>query len=300
MSQQEKMTISVTGPENPFCLEPISVPSHFFGRSGEIQRALSFLHRLQCVSIVGSSKIGKTSFLSHVVHSQVRADRKVAEGHVFVHLDSHRLAGLDADACYLYVGKQIARRIVESTTAVDKEIGVWLENAIRGADVQNGYSQLLTLFDSIVDSDLKLVVVLDDVDLVDENYRLGDMFDSALRSLHTNYNLAYLLASEKPLYKLGRICPDGPGSPFFNIFQEIRLGPFKDEESHELVDTLLGRSRVAFPESVIDCILELGDNEPHRLQRAGYLAFQMRQENQKAWLKGFCKRIRQRLEEPWT
>ncbi len=283
-------------PKNPFCLEPIRLPSQFFGRRREIQRTLSFLHRLQCVSIVGPARIGKTSFLSHVAHPHVRAERKLAEEHVFVHLNSHSLADLSEGECYLHIREEALRQI-KGTVALDKDVGIRLEKRVREDGSQTAYFGLRTLCRSAGALGLKLVMVLDNLDVLNQNHLLGEDFFSALRSLHTNYKVAYLVASQSPIDKLERICPDGSGSPFFNIFQQIPIGPFTNEESRRLVVTLLNLAGAKFPELVIDCILELGHNEPHRLQRAGYLAFQMWQENQEDLLKGQCEGIRRRFEE---
>ena len=143
---------------------------------------------------------------------------------------------------------------------------------------------------------LKLVIALDNLDALNQNRFLGAYFFSALRSLHTNYDMAYLVASQSPLDELERICPEGPGSPFFNIFQQITLGRFREEESRRLVVILLDLAGAKCPDFVTDCILELGRNEPCRLQRAGHSAFQVWQENQGDLQVEHWEEIRQRFE----
>jgi hypothetical protein len=281
---------------NPFSLEPINLVAKFFGREKETRRALSSLHRRQCVSIVGPARIGKTSFLFHVAHPHVRAKQKLAEEPVFVYLDSRSLANLDEGGCYFHIREEAIRQI-KKTLAVDKDVGARLEKTVREAGSQTAHFGLQTLFRSAQANGLKLVIILDHLDVLNQNLLLGDIFFSGLRSLHTNYDMAYFVACQSPIDKLERICPDGPTSPFFNIFQQISIGPFTDEESRVLVVTLPNLARAKFPEFVIERILELGHNEPYRLQRAGYVAFQVWQENGGHLDNEHWEEIRRRFEE---
>ena len=281
--------------KNPFCLESINLPAQFFGRGSETQQALSFLHRLQCVSIVGQEKIGKTSFLFHVAHLDIRTQRRLAEEPVFVYLDSHSLAGLTEGECYIHAREDIISRVKH--TPATQDVGVRLEKMVREASLQTAYFGLRTLLRSARDLGLKLIIMLDHLDVLDQNDHLGEAFFSALRSLHTNYEVAYLVASRSPIDTLERICPDGPSSPFFNIFHKIPIGPLTNEESRQLVLTVPGLAGAEFPDFIVDCILELGHGEPHRLQRAGHRAFQAWQQNQDGLLQEHCEEIRRRFEE---
>jgi len=281
--------------KNPFCLEPIKVLAQFFGREKETRRVLGFLHRRQCVSIVGPARIGKTSFLSHVAHPFVRAKHRLAEEQIFVHFDSRSLVNLHEGQCFLYIREEAIRQIKNAVT-IDKVVGIRLERTVREAGSATAHFGLRTLFRSAQAYGLKFVIVLDSLDALNQNPFLEADFFSALRSLHTNYDMAYLVASQSPLDRLERICPEGPGSPFFNIFQQIPIGPFTEEESCQLVVTLLNSVGAKPPEPIIGCILELGYNEPHRLQRAGYVAFQVWQENQGDLQLAHCEEIRQRFE----
>jgi hypothetical protein len=296
MSQPQKTNMNVAECKNPFCLGPIELQAQFFGREAETRNALSFLHHGQCVSVVGPAKIGKTSFLFHAAHPRVRAKRRRAQERVFVYLDSHSLANLEEGECYVYIREETIRQI-KSDVAVDKDVGVRLEKLVLQAGSHTAYFGLCTLLQSTGDLGLKLTIALDHLGVLNQNRLLGEMFFYALRSLHTNYEVAYLAASRSPIDRLERICPDGPSSPFFNIFQPISIGLLTDEESRQMVAALPGMANATFPESVVDCILDLGHNEPDRLQRAGYSAFEIWQENQQEWLKKHCKEIRRRFDK---
>lgn len=282
--------MNTTYPKNPFCLEPINVLAKFFGRKKETRRALSFLHRGQCVSIVGPAKIGKTSFLSHVAHPYVCAKHRLATECLFVHLDSHFLVDFSEGECYLRIREEVIRQI-KSTVAVDRDVGTQLEKSVRATSSRTAHYGLRTLFRSAQACGLKLVIALDNLDALNQNCFLGLEFFSALRSYHI-YDMAYLAASQSPL----RLDPECPGSPFFNIFQQIPIGLFTEGESRQLTVTLLDLAGVKFPDFVTNCILELGRNEPYRLQRAGHIAFQVWQKNYGDLQVKHCEEIKQQFE----
>ena len=107
---------------NPFNLEPIIASDQFFGREKETRRVLGFLQEGQSVSVVGPAKIGKTSFIFHIMHPAVRELHRLATEHVFVYLDSRLLADCDQGECYLAILKETIHQVKNSVTT-DKAIG---------------------------------------------------------------------------------------------------------------------------------------------------------------------------------
>jgi len=286
------MNVSLAELQNPFCLAPVKGLGQFFGREKETRQALDFLYQRQSVSIVGPAKIGKTSFLSHVAHPDIRAQHRLAEEQIFVHFSGRSLADCDLDQCYLYILEGTIRQIRGAASAYEA-IGVGLERAVREASLRTAYLGLRTLFRTAQASGLKLIVLLDDFEFLAQNPHLEDHLFSALRSLHTSYQVAYLVASQSPLYTLERVLSES--SPFFNIFHPVPLRLLTPEESHTLVVTLLQEAGVKFPQFATDCILELGQNTPYHLQRAGHIAFQIWQENGGALQAIHCEKIREKF-----
>jgi hypothetical protein len=69
---------------NPFTnRDPVTNPEDFFGRKDEIATILSRLQSLQCVSIVGERRIGKSSLLYHL--SQTGTERLDDERYRFAY-----------------------------------------------------------------------------------------------------------------------------------------------------------------------------------------------------------------------
>ncbi|MGH9843151.1 MAG: hypothetical protein ACREEM_30810 [Blastocatellia bacterium] len=55
---------------NPFTNRgPVTNPEDFFGRKDELEIVLSRLRSMQCVSIVGERRIGKSSLLYHLTQT---------------------------------------------------------------------------------------------------------------------------------------------------------------------------------------------------------------------------------------
>jgi hypothetical protein len=286
--------MGTTRSQNPFCLGPVKQPDQFFGRKNETRRALSFLHRGQSVSVVGPAKTGKTSFLLHTAHPDVRARHGLTKEHVFVYIDGRSLADCDQDQCFLFISKETVRQ-VKGALPDGEGIGTKLESAFREASLQTASHGFLTLFRKARAGALKLVVLLDDFESLAENSCLQDNFFSLLRSLHTNYQVAYLVASRSPLDVLERIPPSN--SPFFNIFQTIPLASLTPEESRRLVITQLDQAGADLPPFAVNCILELGDNRPYHLQRSGHIAFQLWQESGGMLQVEHCEIIREQFAE---
>jgi hypothetical protein len=288
--------VSTADSQNPFCPGPIRLPAQFFGREKETRHVLKRLNQGESVSIVGPRKIGKTSLLFHVARPYVRGEQGLAEEHIFSHLDCYSLDGFRPGECYLRIREAVIQQI-KKTESVDKAVGIELEKAVRRASASGGteYFGLSTLFRGAQKNNLKLVIVLDHLDILAQSSCLDSDFFSALRALAMGYEASYLVASWFFLENLERIRPE-VSSPFFNFFHTVRLPRFTSEESHKLVVELLKHVQVEFPECVTDCILELGNNKPCHLQRAGHIAFQVWQENQGNLGVEHCGQIQQRFE----
>ena len=278
----------------PFYPEPVRTPMQFFDRKEETREALELLCQRQNISVEGPAKTGKTSFLLHVAHPQVRAQYGLAEEQVFVHLDSRSLAGHDQSQCYLAISEEIVRQ-ARSTESVGEAIGIALEKAAREAGSEPAYLRLRTLCQAAQDNGLKLVLVLDDFEFLADRFRSEYRFFSALRALFTNYQVAYLIASQLPLHALEQTIPEA--SPFFNYFHPIILKSLTAEESREMVVTLLGRAGVELPRFSVDCILELGKGEPYRLKKALHIAFKVWQDSQGQLKTKHCEEIKKRFGE---
>lgn len=141
----------------------------------------------------------------------------------------------------------------------------------------NGITDLDKITQWLFKYDLRLVVVLDNFNLIITNPNFNVVFYDGLRSwFSTKVNIACIITSPVHLLKLS-VPTELSGSPFFNIFDAFTLKPVELTEATKLLND-------RFPKVLNGCEIEIskiikytGFN-PYNLQVAGYL-----------WLKHYNK-----------
>ena len=116
---------------------------------------------------------------------------------------------------------------------------------------------------------VSVVVLLDEFELLAANQHLTPYFFARLRGLTTKYGLAYLTASQRPLFAI--TAEEAVlSSPFFNIFVTVPLGLFNEAEARALLERRLSRTAVIFSEELTRYLLWLVGLHPFFLHIAGY------------------------------
>lgn len=121
--------------------------------------------------------------------------------------------------------------------------------------------------------EVPVVVLLDEFELLAANEHLTPYFFARLRGLTTKYGLAYLTASQRPLFAITAE-EEILSSPFFNIFVTLPLGLFSADEALTLLDCRLAETDVRFSPQLTAHLLKLVGPHPFFLHIAGYHAFQ--------------------------
>jgi hypothetical protein len=114
---------------------------------------------------------------------------------------------------------------------------------------------------------------LDEFELLAANEHLTPYFFARLRGLTTKYGLAYLTASQRPLFAITAE-EEILSSPFFNIFVTLPLDLFTIEEAKNLLHKRLEPTDIRFSDALVDHLLFLVGPHPFFLHIAGYHAFQ--------------------------
>jgi hypothetical protein len=249
--------------DNPFFHRgAIRRASEFHGREREISQILGLLRNGQSVSLIGPRRIGKSSLLIHLARGETRAAYDLDAPHVlFILVDCQELGGSPPEEVYesLLIGLTDAAGIA----------GIELDSA-----VQSGSYRMLDRFLSQISrEDVSVVVLLDEFELLAANPHLTPYFFARLRGLTTKYGLAYLTASQRPLFD---ITADEHilSSPFFNIFVTLPLGLYDVEEARTLLDCRLRETALTFDLALRDHLLFLVGAHPFFLHIAGYHAYQ--------------------------
>lgn len=251
--------------DNPFFHRgAIRRPEEFYGRTSEINQMLGLLRNGQSVSLIGPRRIGKSSMLLHLARPEVRAAYNLAPPNaLFVLIDCQEFGGSPPEEVY----EALLTELLDEAEAAGFEVG----------DVNRfgTYRSLDRVLNHIHRQGASVVVLLDEFELLAANERLTPYFFARLRGLTTKYGLAYLTASQRPLFA---ITADEQilSSPFFNIFVTLPLGLYTQEEARGLITTRLEGTGIEFSDALIDHLLHLVGPHPFFLHIAGYHAFQAR------------------------
>ena len=253
--------------DNPFFHRgAIRRADEFFGRDSEIAEILGLLRNRQSVSVIGPRRIGKSSLLLHLSRENVRENAGLAAPNaLFVLVDCQELGGSPPEEVYdaLYTG------LLDAAEDTDVEI--------TPSNRSGTYRTLDRALNQVSKAGASVVVLLDEFELLAANEQLGPYFFARLRGLTTKYGLAYVTASQRPLYAI-TADEEVLSSPFFNIFVTLQLGLFSEGEARGLLDARLAETEIDFDPSLCDYLLNLVGAHPFFLHVAGYHTYQAMQQ----------------------
>lgn len=246
---------------------PIRDPSHFIGRQSDLQQIVNRLRSSahESTSVVGERRIGKTSLLKHLADKTVAESLGLSKGqYCMVYMDFQGLTDITPTRFWQRVLQKMERTICEP------ELVPQIKN-IR-ALVDFDLFDLEDLFTIINDNGLTVILLLDEFECVTQNPNFESDFFGGLRTLAIHHNLALVTATRRELVDLCH-SEELKGSPFFNIFANLVLRPFTDEEVNQLVEKYLDGTEMQFTKDERQLILTLGGGYPFFTQIAAYYLF---------------------------
>ena len=249
---------------NPFTFgNPIRDPNRFYGRQEDIRqivnRLLSTAH--ESTSVVGERRIGKTSLLKHLDTPEVAAELGlVPEKYCMIYIDFQGLTDITPQRFW----QRVLRKMERSICVAD------LIPEIKGIRQLGEFDlfDLEDLFEMIADSGLTTVLLLDEFEYVTQNPNFKADFFGGLRALAIHQNLPLVTATRRELIDLCH-SEELKGSPFFNIFANVVLRPFSEEEVAEMLDGYLSETEISLSAKEKDVIMQLGGGYPFFVQIAG-------------------------------
>jgi len=253
-------------PTNPFTYgNPISDPARFFGRRAEVEQVYTRLlnAEFESSSIVGERRTGKTSLLNYIAHpSTAGAHGLDPARYLFVYAD---LQMVDQKTTPTRFWARLLRRIGRKIK--DGELKAEFKQASEQEEIDN-YT-LDDLFYLTDERNLHFVLLLDEFENVTANTNFGTDFFYGLRALAIHHNLALITASRQELVAL---CHSDAvrASPFFNIFANINLSAFNEEEARELLEQSLEGTGVCFTPTELTLLFEIAGTHPYFLQIAAH------------------------------
>lgn len=228
-------------------------PRQFIGRRREITKIFSRIgaSRPQSISIVGDRRIGKSSLLNQIFHTDVRAQ----------YLDR------PDDSVFLFMDLQQRRHIAPSDLFQD--VFAQLSDSLGDAavaDLAADFDGVRKVLGRLRTMGRRLIILFDEFDAVTTNTRFDLDFYSFLRAAANNYDVAYVTSSARDLQDLCHTAQIAD-SPFFNIFTNVYLRGFSQAEARQLVCEPSAAAGVPLEDHLPE-IVGLGGSIPFFLQIA--------------------------------
>jgi DNA-binding winged helix-turn-helix (wHTH) protein len=242
---------------NPFHYgRPVEDRASFYGRRQLLEEAIDLVARRQGISLVGPSRIGKTSFLRQL--AQVLRER-----HPEILCIPFDCAGWQSET---RAGMQ--RVLLDE---LDRAAGIEtpdLPPQLEFRDFRRAVRERTQRHGGIL-------YLFDDLDELAQNHELvASRFFEGLRSLGQEY-LTYVAATVDALPLAGESgAPDDSISPFGNDSMQMPLRLLEWDEAFALLEEQARRGGVAFPPRLITLLLfDLAGPHPFYLKMAGWYAF---------------------------
>ena len=200
----------------------IQNPEDFFGRKKEVTRIYSRLDapHPQSIAIVGERRMGKSSLLNYIYN---RKNRKQNMQHhndaLFAYLDFQRSPDITVPE---FIDMLFSMFEFEQTKELPALAGARTLDHLRSA------------IDALNAKGKRVIVLMDEFEMITNNEKFDMQFFSFLRFLANNFKVAYVTSSAKDLQQLCHT-KDIADSPYFNIFSNMPLRPFGYDEAFELI-----------------------------------------------------------------
>jgi len=201
--------------------KPVSDIKNFIGRKSLAAKIYSRIGagRPQSVSIVGDLKIGKTSLLNYLAAPQTMKEC------------------LDKPASYIFITISISANKI---TTLDQFVKILTGEVSQKSNIPidesiSHYDWFKKVVETLTQEHKKLIIFLDDFNIITQNENFPLEFFSFLRSMANNYNVAYVTTSYHDLQKLC-VSKDVEESPFFNIFTNMTLRAITEENVQKLIE----------------------------------------------------------------
>ncbi len=237
-------------------------PATFVGRSLEMRDIYTLLNAMQSCSVVGPRRIGKSSLLYQLCRPEEYAVQlPEPDAYIFAYMDLQELAGLGPEDFFFTAAERLKRAAGER-----------LQVDLSRDGSRSGFRRFLARCQEM---DLRLVLCLDEFEMLAEGEAFEDSFFTYLRGLCSNYRLALVTSSRSSLYELCQQ-QDLMTSQFWNIFFERALGFLLRSEAETLIRDPFARAGGGWVgQEAVEFILDLTGPHPFFIQIACFHLFNM-------------------------
>jgi len=196
--------------KNPFIFGKPVESDRFYNREEEIETSIGFIKSLQNFSVVGERRIGKTSFLKHLLSRKTLANYGIdPEQYIAVYCAIDSLYEIKKDILIMTIVEKIEK---------------YIQVEVESADV---FEKLRALIENLALNGKNLIIALDELEIIAP---LLDDFSHWLRSIFQSGNVVAITASRTTVAKLS---PDSAAS-LSSIFLAILLWDSSQENKQRI------------------------------------------------------------------
>lgn len=256
---------------NPYIVgRPVKNPADFYGRADEVEEIFLNIQKLQPVSLIGQRRMGRTSLL-HYISSPAVAQKYVdPQKYILVYVDFEGLTQLSQDQFWRLILNEIKRFAKNSAKKV-------ILKMLKKENIDN--MDVYSIFQSFSDQNIRIVLCFDEFETVTLNKNFNAAFFMTLRYLVMSYeNVTYITVSYNNLRELTH-SKEIQSSPFFNMFNEMRVGFFAWEDTMDLIFKPSQKEGVKFNDNDSHFVLDVAYHHPFFIQTACYELFKYRTKN---------------------
>ncbi|MCP4201180.1 MAG: AAA family ATPase, partial [bacterium] len=240
---------------NPYMAgAPVLDDKLFFGREQLLERILQTLHN-NSLLLHGERRIGKTS-LQHHLKKRLEAMEDPTYEFFPVYID---LQGTREEHFFATLGQEIFEGLAPILNGLEPHAA--FSEAYTYRDLVADLRAILKALHQRSSKCVRLVLLIDEVD---ELNAYDPKVNQKLRSLFMKSFAEDLVAVVSGV-AIKREW-DREGSPWYNFFEEIDVGPFQPEHARELVEKPI-RGVFQLQDGVVERIVELTGGRPYRIQR---------------------------------
>jgi len=252
----------------------ISEPHEFFGRENEMREIFQLIEQQQSIALIGERRAGKSSILNAI--SFLSYDSKLSKDVRFIFVNCLYAAGSPERRFIKHILKQITGEL-----EID-ELSPQRDSLIKAAEEARKRNY-------------KLVVLMDEIDVIVHNSQIPNDLFSFFRAWSENFHIPFVITSrEREIEPLLR--DTSVGSPFWNTLKTVYVGPFTHAETMNLIMTPAYISDQQFTKEQEEWIHSHGGHYPFFIQIAASCVFSQPKLDPERWHTAFMAEADQHFE----
>jgi len=240
---------------NPFIVGSPVFGANFYGRKDEINKIYDLLSRSQSCSIISNRRVGKTSLLLQIAHEKTLKEIGKKYGlnsrkTIFIYLSTSSFENEDQfwrGLCY-----KLAEHISISANYDPAKKVDFHDFSDLLKEANNKGLSIRLLFDEFEETIMQM----------------KKQFFEQLRECPGQFDVAYVVVTLKSLWEYIELDSE-ISSPFPNIFQQIELGLFSEEEARDMLLKIFKGAGFTPVQQDTEFLLDLAGPHPFFLQMAG-------------------------------